>query len=310
MPSKKAAAAPDTADREFTITRVFDFPRERVFEAWADPKQIVKWWGPRGFSTDTDKREFKTGGTWQHTMIGPDGTKFPNAARYDEIVRPERIVYSNGGHKEGGVDAVSFRSTVTFEDLGNGKTRVTMHGVFKTAAMRETAVKTYGAIVGGHQTLTRLGEHLAGIAAPAFELWLERIVDAPRERVWAAWEDPRQVARWFAPRPYTLSVQTMDLRTGGKFAMTMHAPDGAAHAFGGDYVEVVAPSRIIWAGEFPEGPKRQIRTMVEFVAEGTKTRIVVNQAFATLTPATEPYTKGAKQGWTMTLDQLTEVVEG
>lgn len=144
---------------------------------------------------------------------------------------------------------------------------------------------------------------------PAFELRLERLIDAPRERVWAAWARPERIKEWFAPRPYTLSVQTLDFRTDGSFAMTMHAPDGAAHAFSGRYAEVTPPSRIVWTGEFPYGPKDQMRTTVEFVAEGAKTRVKVHQLFVVLTPETEPHAKGAKMGWTMTLDQLAEAAE-
>ena len=48
-----------TADREIVITRVVDAPRERVFEAMTDPKQVVRWWGPRGFTT-TIEREMVT----------------------------------------------------------------------------------------------------------------------------------------------------------------------------------------------------------------------------------------------------------
>jgi uncharacterized protein YndB with AHSA1/START domain len=147
------------------------------------------------------------------------------------------------------------------------------------------------------------------IEKPAFELVLERLIDAPRERVWKAWADPEQIKLWFAPRPLTLSVKTMDLRTGGSFAMTMHEPGGKNHAFGGRYVEVVAPERIVWTGEFPYGPKDQMRTTVEFVAEGKKTRVKVRQILTVLTPETAPHAQGAKQGWTMTLDQLAETAE-
>ena len=477
MPAKNSDAVRKTSDREIAITRVLDAPRERVWEAWADPEQVVKWWGPRGFSTTSDRREFKPGGTWRHTMAGPDGAKYPGLARFEEIVKPERIVYTNGGGKKGD-SGVSFRQTVTFKDLGNGKTELTMRLVFQTAAMREHAAEKYGAVEGGRQTLERLGEHLAGefvlsrlvdaprervwsawteperlarwfgpkgvktisvkmnlrpggvyhygmrapdgkdmwgkwtfreIAAPerlvfvgsfsddrqgvtrhpmspnwpleilstilfqdmggktlltvkwsalnptaieraafaeghegmragwggtfeqldaylaraggetpppaagdkpAFVLVLERLIDAPRERVWKAWSEPEQMKRWFAPRPLTLSVAKLDFRTGGSFDMTMHAPDGADHPFTGRYVEVVPPERIAWTGEFPYGPKDQMRTTVDFVAEGRKTRLKVRAIFTVLTPETEPHARGAKQGWTMTLDQLAEIAEG
>lgn len=144
---------------------------------------------------------------------------------------------------------------------------------------------------------------------PAFELILERLIDAPRERVWRAWSDPERLKRWFAPRPYVLGVETMDFRSGGSFAMFMTAPDGQKHSFSGRYLEVKEPELIVWTGEFPYGPRDQMRTTVALAAEGRMTRVRVRQTFSVLTPETEPHAKGSRQGWTMTLDQLAEVAE-
>ena len=144
---------------------------------------------------------------------------------------------------------------------------------------------------------------------PAFELKLERLIDAPRERVWQAWADPERMKLWFAPRPLKLDVNKMDFRAGGSFDMVMREPGEKSHPFTGRYVEVVAPERIVWTGEFPYGPKDQMRTTVEFLAEGEKTRVRVRQIFAVMTPETAPHAQGAKQGWTMTLEQLAETAE-
>lgn len=144
---------------------------------------------------------------------------------------------------------------------------------------------------------------------PAFELKLERLIDAPRERVWRAWAEPEQMKRWFAPRPYALGVKTFDFRTGGSFEMSMTSPEGQTHPFTGRYVEVVAPERIVWTGEFPYGPRDQIRTEVAFEAKGSRTLVTARQTFAVLTPETAPHAQGAKQGWTMTLDQLAQAAE-
>lgn len=139
---------------------------------------------------------------------------------------------------------------------------------------------------------------------PAFELVLSRTIDAPRTRVFEAWAKPEHIRHWFAPKPYTLSVEKLDFRTGGSFRMAMHAPDGTTHAFSGSYKEVVPPEKIVWTGEFLDGPPEQIHTEVIFTEQGNKTKINVRQTFSVVTPQTEPATKGAKQGWTMTLDQL------
>ncbi|HKS90588.1 MAG TPA: SRPBCC domain-containing protein, partial [Tepidiformaceae bacterium] len=64
------------AGREIVITRVFDAPREMVWDAWTDARQIVKWWGPRGFTLTVEEMDVRPGGVWRSTMHGPDGTKY------------------------------------------------------------------------------------------------------------------------------------------------------------------------------------------------------------------------------------------
>ncbi len=139
---------------------------------------------------------------------------------------------------------------------------------------------------------------------PAFELVLSRVIDTPRARVFEAWTKPEAMKRWFAPKPYTLSVEKMDCRPGGSFSMAMRAPDGTEHPFTGVYREIVPPAKIVWIGEFSNGPAEQIRTAVTFEEQGTRTKVSVRQTLSVITPETEPSAKGAKQGWTMTLDQL------
>jgi uncharacterized protein YndB with AHSA1/START domain len=144
---------------------------------------------------------------------------------------------------------------------------------------------------------------------PAWELTLIRVINAPRERVFKAWSEPEQVARWFAPQPLTLPKCEMNFRPGGSFSMTMRTPDGQEFPFSGVYSEILPPAKLSWVGEFPNGPKKQILTTVNFEAQGGKTKVTVHQAFTVLTPETEPHTKGAKQGWTATLDQLAAFAE-
>ncbi len=88
----------------------------------------------------------------------PDGVDYENRIVYDEIVKPERLVYSHGGG--GDVEPVQFQVTVTFEDH-DGKTKLTMKGLFPSAAERDRVAEKYGAVEGAKQTLERLAEHLA-----------------------------------------------------------------------------------------------------------------------------------------------------
>lgn len=163
MTKKKTASAEHLADREIVITRVFDAPREIIWNAWIDPKQIVRWWGPRGFTTTIHEMDVRPGGVWKHTMHGPDGTDYPNQIVFTEVVKPERIIYSMTGGKKGD-PAHQSDVTWSFEAQGD-KTKLTLRMLFPSADIRQHVAKTYGVIEGGNQTLDRLGEHLAKSSA-------------------------------------------------------------------------------------------------------------------------------------------------
>ena len=104
--------------REIVITRVFDAPRELVFEMWTDPKHLAHWYGPRGFTITIQEMDVRPGGEWNMIMHGPDGTNYPNHSVFTEVVKPERLVYVHDGRREGGSNS-DFEHTVTFEGQGD-----------------------------------------------------------------------------------------------------------------------------------------------------------------------------------------------
>lgn len=329
MNAKRTESREDTTGREFEITRVFDAPRELVWEAWADPAQVARWWGPRGFTTTTEKREFRPGGVWLHVMRGPDGTEYPNHSVFEEIVRPSRIVYSHGGEKKGG-PSVRFRSTWTFDEVEGGKTRVTLHGVFPTAAEFERVVREFNAVEGGKQTLERFGEELEKIKAagttaePRFII--VRTFDAPRERVWRAWTEPKQMARWWGPKIFTTPVCEMDVRPGGAYRVVMRGPDGVDYPLTGNFREIAAPERLVltmdptghpaaWhdlvdphraAGE--NNPAGILLTTVTFEDLGGKTRLTVQTRFESARIGEAMLKMGMTEGWSESLDRLANLV--
>ena len=70
-----------TTDRSFTITRLVDAPRDRVWDAWTTLEHLERWWGPDGFSVTTESFAFEVGGEWVFVMHGPDGVEYPNNRR-------------------------------------------------------------------------------------------------------------------------------------------------------------------------------------------------------------------------------------
>jgi uncharacterized protein YndB with AHSA1/START domain len=141
-------------------TRVLEAPRTLVFDMWSDPTHLAQWWGPDGFTTTTSAFDLRPGGVWRFVMHGPDGRDYQNRIVFEEVVRPERIVYRHSGEQD--VEPVQFRTTVTFEDLG-GKTRLTLHARFPTPEDRQRVIRDYGADKGLVQTLARLADYLASI---------------------------------------------------------------------------------------------------------------------------------------------------
>jgi uncharacterized protein YndB with AHSA1/START domain len=147
-----AEGTADTQNRELTITRVFDAPRELVFETWTKPEHMVRWWGPRGFTLPVCEIDLRSGGVFRFVMRGPDGRDYPFDGVYLEIVPPERIVFSGIIHDEPGHEVLT---TVTFVEH-EGKTKLTVH---QTYSFESDA--TRGAPEGWTQSLDRLTEYLA-----------------------------------------------------------------------------------------------------------------------------------------------------
>lgn len=142
-------------------TREFDAPVALVFSAFTDPKHLSQWWGPDGFTTTTSSFEFKPGGVWRLVMHGPGGRDYESRIVFDEIVANERIAYHHGA---GDGEPPRFRSSIRFEDLGGGRTRLIWHHVFPTAEMREFVVKEHSADKGLVQTLSRLAGYVEAMA--------------------------------------------------------------------------------------------------------------------------------------------------
>lgn len=147
----------DTSNREIIISRTVSAPRDLVWQVWTEPKHLEQWWGPNGFTVTTESIDIRVGGTWKFLMHGPDGTDYPNVIVFTEIAKPERISHDHGDGTENGIH---FKATITFEEEGKNKTRITMKSVFPTQEARDHVVKEYGAIEGGKQTLGRMADYV------------------------------------------------------------------------------------------------------------------------------------------------------
>ena len=149
-------------DREVVIARVVEAGRDRAFAAWADPAQIVRWFGPAGFELRTRAIDIRPGGVWDFDMVAPDGTVFPNRMDFLRIEAPGLIEVAHGSGAD--PDPDRFRMLVTFDAQENGKTVVTLRQLHPSSDRRR-AVIGFGAVEYGGQTLDKLARHLTEQAA-------------------------------------------------------------------------------------------------------------------------------------------------
>ena len=153
------------------VTKVFDAPRELVWKAWTDPKYIMQWWGPKGFTAPVCEMDFRVGGKLLCCMHAPDGQLCGwNAVEYHEIVLHEKIVSSmyfsdSKGNKidpaELGIEheVIEGAYDVTlFEDLGNGQTKLTFIGNDPMESAKES-----GQMEGWIEILDKVAEVVAGL---------------------------------------------------------------------------------------------------------------------------------------------------
>ena len=82
------------------------------------------------------------------------------------------------------------------------------------------------------------------------ELVLERILKAPREKLWRCWTEPQLIAQWFTPPPFKTTKAVMDVRTGGASCITMQGPDGTEFPNPGVYLEVVPREKLVFTDAF------------------------------------------------------------
>ena len=145
-----------TQDRtEVTYTRVFDAPRELVWECMTDPKHLTHFWGPVGVSTPLENitLDLRVGGVFETVMVNDaDGSEYPSKGVYTVIDPPETLAWTE---PDSGTSATS-----TFIDLGDGRTEVRIH-----QTNIPVMFTTEQAQAGFKSSLDRFAAHLATLTA-------------------------------------------------------------------------------------------------------------------------------------------------
>lgn len=141
-------------DREIVLTRVFDAPRERVFDAFSKPELLKRWFGPRGWSLDVCEVDLRPGGTFRFVMQGPNGHRMGMRGVYREVVPPERSVHMESFDDYPGESQV----TAVFTEK-DGKTTLTATVLYPSAEVRDLVLKS-GMEHGAAESYDKLAELL------------------------------------------------------------------------------------------------------------------------------------------------------
>jgi uncharacterized protein YndB with AHSA1/START domain len=155
------ATTPDDS-KTLVITRVLKAPRELVWKMFSDPYHLAQWWGPKGFTNRVEKLDFRTGGSWLHVMIAPDGTELPTANDIVEVTPPRRIVFRNAPADPkifGDNPPPGFTKALTF-DAVEGGTRLTLVCTFDKPEHKDAVIRR-GFSLGTMQSFDKLEAHLA-----------------------------------------------------------------------------------------------------------------------------------------------------
>ncbi|MDP9319509.1 MAG: SRPBCC domain-containing protein [Chloroflexota bacterium] len=272
------------AERTLVTTRIFDAPRERVFKAWTDPKQLARWFPPEGFTSPRCEVDPRPGGVFRVDMKAPDGPPlngqiFPGPGVFREVVPNERLAFTMRP-EAGGQRMPEVLMTVLFEDQA-GKTKLTIHQTLETVADFEAMAKQ-GMPEGIAQSLGKLAGVLSGnstdrgVAVTDRTLTLTRVFNAPRELVWTALTDPAHIVKWMFANDWESPSAKVDVRPGGSFSIGMRPADHSHEGFelGGTYREVVKLERIVQV----IGDGRVMTTTLVDVLGGTQLTLSIEMA--------------------------------
>lgn len=148
--------------RQLTITRAFAAPKTLVYDAFTKPDQIVKWWGPKGFTTTVKTMDVRPGGIWHYCMSSTEWGESWGIAAYHEVSPPDRLVYSDAFSDAEGTtnhDLPVSETVATFTDEGD-RTTLTFVTDYATAEDLQKVLEM-GMIEGVSSQFERLDELLA-----------------------------------------------------------------------------------------------------------------------------------------------------
>ncbi len=142
------------------------------------------------------------------------------------------------------------------------------------------------------------------------EIVSERVFDAPRDRVFAAYTDPELIPQWWGPRETTTIVDKMEVTLGGAWRFVHRDEEGNETGFRGTYREVSPPERIVQTFEWEGMPGHVIVETAVFEDLGNQTRVTATSLFHTTEERDGMLASGMERGLSESHDRLSELLAG
>jgi len=137
-----------------------------------------------------------------------------------------------------------------------------------------------------------------------YEFTFSNTFDAPRALVFAVMYDPKHIPNWWGPARLRTVVETMDFRVGGAWRFLQYEPDGALHAFRGEYLEIVVPERVVMTFIYEPWPEHVSRCTHELTEHEGRTRLLARQVFTTKGERDAMLEGGAQAGYDEGMQRL------
>jgi uncharacterized protein YndB with AHSA1/START domain len=274
----------DARHRHLTLTRLIAAPRALVWQAWTDPVQLAKWWGPKGFTNPRCEIALKPRGAIRIDMRAPDGTVYPMSGTVLELVPLERLVFSSAALDESGKALFEVLHTVSFADQGGG----TLLGLeAKVVAIHSAMAAQFlkGQEQGWSESLDRLMVLATKPKVTHGSFSIERSLGASPARVYAAWATRDAKARWFGGgEDWTEIRRVLDFRVGGHEHLSGRWRGGTVSRFDCRYYDILPNERIVYAYEMHLDETRISVSLatIEFKPQGAGTRLIVTEQGAFL----------------------------
>lgn len=282
----------DASAHTLTIIADYAVPVERLWEAYADPRQIERFWGPENWPATFTRHDMAKGGWSHYHMTGPDGTKSAGWWRYIDVMEGRRLVLEDGFTGPDGqpnLDMPSMQMVFDFESTPTGSRFISVT-TFPSVESMEELIKM-GMMEGMRSAMGQIDAVLADLTTFAAtmatnaqllsdtQVRVSRVIRGSIADVWRAHHEPALMQRWLlGPDGWTMPVCDVATKVGERYRYEWASNDGSQRfGFEGELLESAAPYRAVTSEMMigMEGPGTRNELSLVAVPDGTLLSIVI-----------------------------------